>query len=420
MKIAMFVEGFPVRTETFIVNQIAGLLNRGHDIEIYSMSRNDPPLVHPSIVEHGLVERTRYLNEFSPAFWHRLRAVLMLATQNASLLRLRTWQVAFQIFRNRKKRGKWSILSLLYVALENIHESPHDILHCQFGNLGPRVLFLKQTGILQGKLVTSFRGHDATQQRFASATMYAELFREGDLFLPVSHHLAEHLIGMGCSQDKLVVLHSGVDTNRFSYQPRLPPESGPVEVLSIARFIEMKGLEYGIRAIANLVRRGYDVVYTIIGDGVLGAELEQLILDLGLSAHVNLVGWKDHEETRAALLNAHILVAPSVTVTASTTARNGETEGIPNVVKEAMATGMPVISTYHGGIPELVKHGVSGYLVQERNVDELTNRLAHLLDHPSTWVVMGRAGRSCIEEQFDNDALIDRLIACYEHIISRT
>ncbi|HEY6104105.1 MAG TPA: glycosyltransferase, partial [bacterium] len=118
-------------------------------------------------------------------------------------------------------------------------------------------------------------------------------------------------------------------------------------------------------------------------------------------------------EIRRLLEGAHILLAPSVT------AQDGDQEGIPNVVKEAMATGMPVVSTRHSGIPELVQDAVSGFLVAERDVDALAERLVFLIDHPETWPEMGRAGRRKVEADFDVEHMHDRLIALYAQVLDR-
>ena len=131
---------------------------------------------------------------------------------------------------------------------------------------------------------------------------------------------------------------------------------------------------------------------------------------LGIESHVTLHGWKDQESVSSYLDQAHILLAPSVT------AKNGEAEGIPNVVKEAMAVGLPVVSTLHSGIPELVEDGVSGYLVPERDVRAMSERLSDLIEHPERWESMGRAGRKKIEKDFDSEKLTDRLITLYQEI----
>jgi len=121
-----------------------------------------------------------------------------------------------------------------------------------------------------------------------------------------------------------------------------------------------------------------------------------------------MCGWKNHDEIIQLLDETHILVAPSIT------AKSGDQEGIPNVVKEAMAMGIPVVSTLHGGIPELVDDGVSGFLVPECDADAIAESLRYLIDHPDKWNEMGYAGRKHIEADFDIESLNDQLVALYK------
>ncbi len=182
--------------------------------------------------------------------------------------------------------------------------------------------------------------------------------------------------------------------------------------MTIARLVEKKGVAYAIEAVARLVSSGKRITYDVIGgDGGLRRDLERLIEDLGVWAYVRLLGWKNHDEVLRLLQNAHILVAPSVTAT------NGDQEGIPNVIKEAMALGLPVISTLHSGIPELVEDGKSGFLVPERDVDSLADRLAYLIDHPERWPEMGQLGRKYVEEHYDINTLNDSLVEIYQRLL---
>jgi colanic acid/amylovoran biosynthesis glycosyltransferase len=135
--------------------------------------------------------------------------------------------------------------------------------------------------------------------------------------------------------------------------------------------------------------------------------------ELGVQQSVRLVGAKANAEVIDLLASHHLFVAPSVT------AASGDREGIPNVLKEAMATGMPVVSTRHSGIPELVEDGVSGYLVSERDVGALASRLRDLVEHPERWPAMGRAGRTRVENGFASQRLNERLFQLYERAARR-
>jgi colanic acid/amylovoran biosynthesis glycosyltransferase len=104
-------------------------------------------------------------------------------------------------------------------------------------------------------------------------------------------------------------------------------------------------------------------------------------------------------------------MAPSVT------AADGDQEGIPNVIKEAMAMGIPVLATRHSGIPELVEEGLSGFLVSERDTDALTDRLIHLIDHPEIWPEMGKAGRDYVKKHYDINKLNDRMVEIFQSLM---
>jgi len=182
-------------------------------------------------------------------------------------------------------------------------------------------------------------------------------------------------------------------------------------MVSIGRLVEKKGVTYALKAVAQVIASGRAVVYDIVGDGPLRIELEHLIEQFGVGTHVRLHDWKSHREIVAMMEASHILIAPSVT------AGDGDEEGIPNVIKEAMAIGLPVVSTVHAGIPELVVDGESGFLVPERSVDLLAERITHLCDHPEIWPQMSRAAQRKVEAEFDIGRLSKNLVTLYATLI---
>jgi len=184
------------------------------------------------------------------------------------------------------------------------------------------------------------------------------------------------------------------------------------QIVIIGRLVEKKGIGYALQAISRVIAAGRALSCTIIGAGPLRGALERLIGELGIGAHVRMIGSKSHDEVMQVMAQSHILVAPSVT------AADGDEEGIPNTLKEAMAMGLPVISTLHAGIPELVENGVSGFLVPERDAEALAERLQRLVDHPETWTAMARAGRCRIEAEFDIDRLNDELLILYQGVLA--
>ena len=124
------------------------------------------------------------------------------------------------------------------------------------------------------------------------------------------------------------------------------------------------------------------------------------------------MGWRNETEIVEILKNTHIFVAPSVT------AADGNQDAPINVLKEAMAIGLPVVSTYHGGIPELVEDGKSGFLVPEKDADALADKLAYLIKHPEIWSGMGTSGREFVLQHYDLHRLNDDLINVYRSLVN--
>lgn len=268
----------------------------------------------------------------------------------------------------------------------------YDIIHCQFlplARIGMQLLLTQP----KAKLVVSVRGGSDnllgvdTQE---TRRFHALMQKKTDLLLPVCDLFKKQLIALGYAQKKIKVLHSPIDCTKFNYCERIAPESGSVQLVSVGHLIERKGFEYALQAVAQLLPAYPQLRYTIIGDGPLDKTLKTLIKQLGLEAVVSLTGRKNPQEIVDFLKTAHIFLMPSITV-------DGYGEGIPNALKEAMATGMPVIATAHCGIPELIEDGVSGFLVPEHNSQALAHRIAYLVDHPACWSAMSNASRAKIE-----------------------
>jgi len=411
MKIAFLVDHFPSVTQTFILNQITGLIDRGHNVVIFTDRLTDVVQVHEEIKSFHLLSRTTSIGCLSGEM---PRNKFPRTIKGIKHIFRYVWSHPLPILEslNVFRHGKRAVsFYLLYQVVSILKWGRFDIIHCQFGTLGLKGLSLRKFGVFTGKLVVSFRGFDVTQYLKVRPGIYDDLFRKGDLFLPVSKLLKKKLIANGCQKEKVFVHHSGIDCSKFDYETRCLLEGEPVRILTVGRLTEKKGIVYAIEAIAKILSSGRQVTYTIVGEGELRNELQNLVKTLGVEKSVQLVGWKNHIEVSLYMKNSHILAAPSIV------ASDGDEEGIPNVVKEAMAVGLPVVSTLHGGIPELVDDAVSGFLVTEKNVDELEDRLIFLIDHPERWSEMGHAGREKVVNFFDINKLNDSLVKRYRQLL---
>jgi colanic acid/amylovoran biosynthesis glycosyltransferase len=408
MRIAVVVTSFPSLSQTFVLGQITGLIDRGHEVDIYAAA-SEPEMAgaeHAVVSEYGLIERTRYqpARAVGASWVRRLAAAVYVLARYWWRDPVNAWRV---VKGPPQRFGFASRLSLISAGAPFAGQGRYDAVLCHFGPNGRRIARLRRAGLVRGKIATVFHGYDMSRYLLtAGPNAYKRLFDEGDLFLPVSDFWRSRLIELGCAPEKIAVHHMGIALSKFPVpQRRVARDDDTVRLLSVARLVEKKGIEYAIRAVAAL-RDDSDrrIEYRILGDGPLREELEQLVRELDVGDSVELVGESDQAGVRAAIGSADVFVAPSVV------AEDGDMEGVPVSIMEAMARGLPVVSTLHSGIPELVRDKVSGYLVPERDVFALSRAIARLVDDPRLRHRMGAAGRGIVERSYNLDDLNDRLV----------
>lgn len=191
----------------------------------------------------------------------------------------------------------------------------------------------------------------------------------------------------------------GIDARRFAFRPK-ERTTTDLNVLAVARLTEKKGVQYLVRAMALLPA---NVTLTVIGTGPLDKPLRALVDELMLGERVQFAGARTHEEVRRYLSDADVFVLPSVT------AQNGDMEGVPVVLMEAMATGVSVVSTVHSGIPELIQNEETGLLVPERNHIELAAVLQRVASGEIDVRSMRLKARKFVEENFNVQTEAERL-----------
>lgn len=405
MKIALVLDRFPSLSEVFILNQIIGLIDLGHDVDLYSFFSNKQDQRHADIERYGLIRRVRYFNMPSNKVLRFIRALYV---------------VGINIFRNPllmfkaldvSRYGNIAMsLRLLYMAAA-FARSKYDIIHTFYGPNGCVAAAMKDIGI-PGKYVTSFHGHDLTSfVRVHGKDAYRLLFAKCDLILPISQCFKKRLVAIGCNESKITVYRMGIHLAKFHFDRKKLLDGEQVKILSVGRLAEKKGHIFLLKAIKELVRDHKNVCCTIAGTGPLESELRSFVKRNQLSDVVQFTGSVTHEQVIELYSQSHLFTLPCVT------ARNGDQEGIPNVLKEAQAAGMPVISTHHSGIDEVVIDGKSGFLVPEKDVDAIVEKLNYLIEHPGLWPEMGRIGRKLVEERYDIDHLIQQLDSIYKLLL---
>lgn len=403
MKIAIIVHSFPNVSETFILNHITGLISLGHKVKIFALyNRSGEKNIHSGVNKYNLLDK---------AVFYKIPQSRVLRLINALFLFFKYFHYTpTKIINslNPFKFGRQSLsLVLFYLTIPFLKEK-FDIIHCHFGPMGIYGSYLKHLGI-NGKLVISFYGYDLSMyiQKYG-INVYNDLFEKGDIFLPICNNFRNILIRLGCDKNKIIIHRIGVDLDKFKYSTKRITKDKMVKLLTIGRLVEKKGHIYAINAIAKVVKRFKNIEYTIAGDGPLRQNLEELVSKLNLDIYIKFIGIINDTDALNLYNISHLFVLPSIT------AKNGDMEGTPVVLMEASACGLPVISTYHSGIPEVVIDQKSGYLVPEKDVDALADKIEHLINHPEKWADMGREGRKIVEENYDIKKLNLRLVEIYE------
>lgn len=408
MKIAMVVSQFPAIAETFVLNQITGLLDRGHEVDVFAVDGfgNLRNKYHADVDHYNLLSRTHACDFSGIASQRWVRAFqsihfLLFYFQKHPI-------VGFRIL----KEGHAPFSIRFVEAKPFLGRAAYDVVHCQFTELMPRVLSLRRFGLLKGRLVVSMRSYDISGfLKEKSKEISQSVFKGVDLFLPISEFLLKRLLKIGCPPDKATLLRSGIHLKKFSYAPKLRSAAQDLKLITVSRLVEIKGCEFAIRAVKRLLKNGRDVSLNIVGDGPLKNQLERLTESLDLKGRVSFLGAKTTEEVIELLRDFHVFVAPSVTAT------NGDQDGPPNTLKEAMAVGLPVISTRHGAIPEIVEDGISGFLVPERDEDAIAQKVEWLMEHPDHWEPLRCAGRARVEHDYDAERLNDKLVSIYRRLL---
>ena len=286
-----------------------------------------------------------------------------------------------------------------------------QVLHAHMGYSAMRSLLIKH--MLGTPMVVTFGGADLDDRTTdpAIAALYDYMFGHVDRFVTVSDDLRGRLLGLGCPREKVITVHRGVDAKAFSQVDRAD-RSGAPRILMAGRLVPKKGHLPALRALQQLSEQGMDFHATIVGSGPLEKDLNRVIRAFNLRGRVDLRPPVEPHELRELMAGSDIFLHPSVTTP------KGDREGVPNVIYEAQATGLPVVATRHGGIPEVVEDGETGLLVPEGDPPALAEALA-ALDDQDRRLQFGRAGAARIRECFTLEAQAEAYIEIYRQLAQR-
>jgi colanic acid/amylovoran biosynthesis glycosyltransferase len=302
----------------------------------------------------------------------------------------------------------WQIsVAELRALLDVLNRTGARLLHIYFGQIAVHLLPLIRTW--KKPSIVSFHGADVTVDM--SKPAYREATRQMlgmvKLVLVRSESLRRAVIDLGCDPNKIELQRAGIPLDEFPYRDRSFPQNGEWRFVQAGRLIEKKGLPVTLRAFARFLRQYPNAILTIAGEGPLLKPLHKLARALGIDGRISFTGFVSQEQLREIYYASHFFLHPSQT------GHDGNQEGIPNAMLEAMASGLPVFATQHGGIPEAIEHGVSGVLISEHDHEELARALLNAAQDHNFLSRTAHSGAEAVRRNFDLRTQAQRLEEIY-------
>ncbi len=408
-KIVFKTSQFPVLSETFVTNQVVAAIEMGYDVAILVSKKNESD----SSAQAAIIKKYDLLNKTFEVKDQRPKNRIMVYFKALKLAKKRYPSKYLRLF-NFFKYGRPGVSGRLFYDLITMHSFlDADIFHVQFGTYAEPLVTFKKGGFLNGKILTTFHGFDVF---YAKSTLskrkkeYKDLFSFGSYFTCNTPFAAGQLTKLGCPQAKLETVPMGVDTNFFKPLPK-KKEAAVIRLLSVGTVIILKGHEYGIRAVAELVKKGHKILYTIIGEGEERKNLEQLIKELNLEDQVTLTGAKDQPFIRDALQQADIFL---MTSTHDEEGRR-ETQGI--VTAEAQSCGLPVCAFNSGGVPYTIVDGETGLLAAENDYVGMADNIEKLMTDTALRNEMSANARRFVTEKYSLEKMSANMQKIYQKLL---
>jgi colanic acid/amylovoran biosynthesis glycosyltransferase len=294
-----------------------------------------------------------------------------------------------------------------------LQEIRAQALHVYFGHIGVHLLPLLE--ISPVPVVVSFHGADAGVDLDQSShlALLRRVFSHATLLLVRANSLGQKLAILGADRDKIRIHRTGIPLDDIPFRTRIPPPDGAWQCVQACRLIAKKGLATTLRAFAQFIETFPKATLVIAGEGPQLDELRALAATLKVADRVEFPGFLPQAELRALYARSHLFLHPSET------APDGDQEGVPNSMLEAMASGLPVVATNHGGIPEAVEQGLSGWLVAERDPAAMVNAMLALATNPRHYTQMSSAAAARVSAVFDLNNQARLLENYYREAISR-
>lgn len=384
MRIGYVLGDFPKLSETFVLNELVELLEKGNKVYIFSFGRPFENITQKEINDYDLLKKTYYFD--SSYIIEGLKSLTDLTN--------------FRLFISREKLlTKFACIVRASNFSKIIRELGIEILHSHFAN---QPTFTNLCISQLTDLPFTFTGHAFDIFIAPNVKALRERMEKSSAVITPSYYNRDYLHNLtGISPEKIHVVRACSNIERFKSIAR--DEDG-FTILTVGRLVQKKGIAYGILAIKELIKEFPRIHYKIIGSGPLEHDLKELVESLNLQNNVSFLGSLDGNSLMDELSRATIFVLPCIK------ADNGDLDGCPLTLQEAMIAQVPVISSNIASIPELIENGKEGFLIESKNVEQLGCAIKTLLEDKALRIKMGENGRKKIKEEFNIHTEVDKLL----------
>ena len=399
--IAVLTRIFPNIVQTYVTSHIIAL--KRHNYKTIIVSENKPihDEIHPNVYQYKLLDDTIYINVNVRELIKTVFTVFIINNNIKLLLKL-----IFSSVWNKYgfKYGLQSLIRTKFLPINKI-----DIIHSHSLFSSYNYLFLKD--IFNIPLTTTFHGLVPNNVTMLAEEKIHDVLNAGDAFFVNTVFAKNQLLRYGCNMEKIHIIPQGTNIEDFQYKERTINHDEPIIILSVGRLSIEKGFHIAIDAIAALIDEQPNIEYRIVGNGVERDNLQKQINDLNLVRNVKLYGSLSTDELLFQYSIAHIFILPSIDLLDG---YHVETQGV--VLQEAQASGIPVIASKTGGIPEVIKDQKTGLLFEENNNKELAEKIRLLIMDKTFYKNLSIQGRKDVEHNFRLEVISKKLIDVYESL----
>ena len=404
-KVAIAVTMFPNIVQTYILNQI--VFFKKNDVLSLISADVDPQQkeIHSKVHKQHLLNDAAYLGAYNKSLFKQLLQLPLL--QPGYLYRL--LRIVFS--------ATWFNYDAKYVVKALIRSrEPRlfttDIIHSHSLYNSYDHLYLKD--LFSIPVIMTFHGLEPKSSKNLASHKVRAVLETCDAFFVNTHFAQDQLVSLGCNSSKIHIIPQGTDTDDFSYTEKTINTDEPIIILSVGRLSVEKGFHIAVEAVARAISKFPTLEYHIVGNGPEEEHLRKLIEKHGLGDRVKIFGTVSTETLADHYSRSHIFLLPSIDYKDGS---HTETQGV--VLQEAQSSGIPVIASRTGGIPEIIIDNETGLLFDEENIEQLVDAINSLIDDPSIYKNLCRQGKKSVEEKYSIEVIGNKLLNVYDMVINR-